>query len=56
MLVKGPLSPGGGTRSENRWGGGGGGNRWPLKIGPKKIEGKMEFGAKKIELCKDWEF
>ena len=21
----------------------------PLKIGPKKIEGKMEFGAKKIE-------
>ena len=23
--------------------------RGPLKIGPKKIEGKMEFGAKKIE-------
>ena len=22
--------------------------RWPLKNGPKKIEGKMEFGAKKI--------
>ena len=28
--------------------------RWPLKIWPKKIKGKMEFGAKKFELCKDW--
>ena len=28
--------------------------RWPLKIGPKKLEGKMEFGAKTIEFCKDW--
>ena len=28
--------------------------RWLLKIGPKKIEGKMKFGAKKIEFCKDW--
>ena len=25
--------------------------RWPLKIGPKKIE---EFGAKKIDFCKNW--
>ena len=34
-----------------------GGCRWPLKIGPKKIEGKMEFqGAKKIKFCKDWQF
>ena len=28
--------------------------RWPLKIGPKKIEEKIEFGAKKIDLCKNW--
>ena len=45
-------------------GGGGGGEysawklmgvcRWPLKIGPKKIEEKIEFGAKKIDFCKNW--
>ena len=42
-------------------GGGGGGvlrlktdGGVPLKIGAKKIEGKMEFGTKKIEFCKDW--
>ena len=28
--------------------------RWPLKIGPKKIEEKIEFGAKKIDFCKNW--
>ena len=28
--------------------------RWPLKIGPKKIEEKIEFGAKKINFCKNW--
>ena len=48
--------PGGG-------GGGGGGYsawklmgvcRWPLKIGPKKIEEKIEFAAKKIDFCKNW--
>ena len=25
--------------------------RWPLKIGPQKIKGKMIFGAKKIKFC-----
>ena len=47
----------------NSGGGGGGGYsawklmgvcRWPLKIGPKKIEEKIEFGAKKIDFCKNW--
>ena len=28
--------------------------RWPLKIGPKKIEEKFEFAAKKIDFCKNW--
>ena len=28
--------------------------RWPLKIGPKKIEEKIEFAAKKIDFCKNW--
>ena len=50
LLLIGGVLPGGGYSAWKLMGV----CRWPLKIGPKKIEEKIEFGAKKIDFCKNW--